>query len=57
MDTFLSIFGLILTWMKETTIISFTLGGQEFNITALALLVSTTAVCIAIDVVHNIFDY
>lgn len=57
MSAFLDLFTLIINWMRECTIISFTLGGVEISLNALNVLVGGTAICIGIDVLHNIFEY
>ena len=44
-------------FMRDTTIISFTLGGTEISLTALNVAIGCTVVDIGIDVLHSIFDY
>lgn len=57
MTDFLNIMGLVFDFMKDTTLLSFTLGGVEISLNALSVLVGGTAICIGIDVIHNIFGY
>lgn len=57
MSDFLDIMILVFNFMRDTTLLSFSLGGVEISLNALSVLVGGTAICIGIDVVHNIFGY
>lgn len=57
MDNALSLIMMCYEFMRDTTIISFTLGGTEISLTALNVAIGCTVIAIGIDVLHSIFDY
>lgn len=57
MSAFLNIFMQIYNFMKETTILSFSIGGQSVSLTFLNVLVGTTVISIGISALHKIFEW
>lgn len=57
MSAFLDIFMQIYNFMKDTTILSFSIGGQSVSLTFLNVLVGTTVISIGISVLHKIFEW
>lgn len=57
MESFLSLFMTIYNFMKNTTILSFSIGEASISITFLQLLIGSAVVGIGIEVLHHIFDW
>lgn len=57
MADFLSIFMQIYNFMKDTTILSFTIGNQSVSLTFLNVLVGTAVISIGISALHKIFEW
>lgn len=57
MQGFLDIFMIVYNFMKETTILSFTIGETQVSLTFLHCLIGTAIIGIGIDLLHNIFDW
>lgn len=57
MQDFLDLFMTIYNFMKNTVILSFTIGEAEVTLTFLNVLIGGVVVCIGIDVLHHIMDW
>lgn len=57
MNDFLNIFMTIYEFMKNTTILTFSVGEHTVSLTFLQCLIGTAVIGIGIDMLHNIFDW
>ena len=57
MNDFLNIFMIVYDFMRDTTILSFTIGETAVSITFLQLAIGSTVCVIGIEVLHHIFDW
>ena len=57
MSAFLDIFMTIYNFMKDTTILSFSIGDQSVSLTFLNVLVGTSVISIGISALHKIFEW
>lgn len=57
MENFQSLFMTVYGFMRDTTILSFSIGGASVELTFLHLLIGTAVASIGIDVLHHIFDW
>lgn len=57
MQAFLDIFMIVYNFMKDTIILSVSIGGHEVTFTFLNVLIGTTVISIGITVLHKIFDW
>lgn len=57
MQDFLDLFMTVYNFMKETEILSFTIGDAEVTLTFLNVLIGGAVVSIGISVLHHIMDW
>ena len=57
MQTFLDIFMTVYNFMKNTVILSFSIGDAQVTLTFLNVLIGGVVVSIGIDVLHHIMDW
>lgn len=57
MQGFLNLFMSVYDFMKNTTILSFTIGEASISLTFLNLLIGGAVAYIGIEVLHHIFDW
>lgn len=57
MTDFLNLFMTVYNFMKNTQIMSFTIGEASVSITFLEVMIGTFCAWIAIEVLHHIFDW
>lgn len=57
MQGFLNLFMSVYDFMKNTTILSFTIGEASVSLTFLNLLIGGAVAYIGIEVLHHIFDW